>query len=136
MTKERTSVTVDEELKKRIDKDESLNVSGLFNQFLREYYSTGSVSGVDVRLELVEQELQDARDKVERLEAERDQLVNAKEVRQERERDKLEDCLNRLDGIAYDNLTADNPAVTTQAEKVGMSPSEFAKKARQHRESD
>jgi len=130
MSKKVTSVSIDEELGRRLENDDHVNASGLFNQFLKEYYATGSVDGVDLRLRRLDRELQKARDKVERLEAEREELLERKEQQEEAQSEELEEALDVLQSIPNRKLGPDNPAVVNHANDLGLSPRELAEKAK------
>jgi len=138
--KEVTSVSVDSDLKKRLEDDPEVNVSGLFNQFLREYYDSGTTDGLDARIreldrriEEKEREIERLRDDLEQLRDERDDLQVRKEQREERQDPKVEEAVSKLadrDGPITD-LTPDNPAVRTKANKLNMSPEALCDRVRE-----
>lgn len=130
MGKKVTSVSIDEELSKRLKHDEHVNASGLFNQFLKEYYSTGSADGLDFRLIQVEQEIEKKCDELERLKKERDRLREAKEQREEERDPELDQTVEQLRSIPEGKLGPKNPAVVQQAQNLGMSPQQLMNKIR------
>lgn len=128
-----TSVSVDEELHEQLRQDEHVNASGLFNKFLREYYSTGAVDGVNFRLRRVERELEKSRDRVKRLEEERDELRQLKEEKEAEKRENIGEVLDTLLTIDEEMLTSENPAVVTKAADLDISPEELAERARREK---
>lgn len=133
MSKTVTSVSLDQDLHERLQEDEHVNASGLFNSFLREYYSTKSVDGVDFRIREVDRRLDEATDRVDRLEEEKQRLKEQKEERQQMRGESLEDKLMLLDTIPNHKLDKDNPAVINHASDLCMPPRELAEEARNHR---
>ena len=121
-----TSVSIDESLHERLKEDKHVNASGLFNEFLREYYATGSVDGLEFQLRKTKRELEDARDRVERLEQEYQELKKLQEDRQQDTDPKLEKKVDVLGSIPDEKLTADNPAVINHAADLNMRPAELA----------
>lgn len=132
VAKKVTSVSIDEDLRQRLDESEHINASGLFNSFLREYFSTGSADGLDFHIRQVESELADARDKVKRLEAKREELLNQKQKRESEVQEELEARLDRLSSINRDMLGPENPAITKHANELGMQPTQLVEEVRSY----
>lgn len=130
MSKKVTSVSIDEALAKRLEHDEHVNASGLFNQFLKEYYSTGSADGLELRLQQVEREIDETKADLERLEDERDRLLEMKEQRDEDREPELEEALDVLASIPDEKLGPKNPAVMNHANSLGIAPQRLAEKAK------
>ena len=128
-----TSVSIDDDLHERLQEDERVNASGLFNSFLREYYSTGAADGVQFRIREVERRLDEATERVDRLEEEKQRLKEQKAERQQMRGESLEDKLMILDSIPNNQLDKDNPAVINHANDLCMPPRELAEEARNHR---
>jgi len=136
--KEVTSVSVDPDLKKRLEDDPEVNVSGLFNQFLREYYGSGAADGLDARIreldrqiEEKEREIERLSDDVEQLRAERDDLQQRKEQREERQDPKVEEAVSTLASIGDGKLSPDNPAVVNHANDLNMTPDALCERVRE-----
>jgi len=131
MSRKVTSVSIDEHLHERLKEDKHVNASGLFNEFLREYYATGSVDGLEFQLRKTKRELEDARDRVERLEREYQELKQLQENRQQESDPKLEEKVDVLSSIPDEKLTADNPAVVNHAADLNMRPNKLAQTVRE-----
>jgi len=135
--KSRTSVSIDPDLKERLENDPSVNASGLFNQFLREYYERGQADGLEARIrdltteiEAKESELERLQEDLEQLREERDDLQERLEDRDEGADPQVQEAISTLASIGERKLTPDNPAVQTQAQKLGMKPGVLCEQVR------
>lgn len=133
MGKTVTSVSLDEDIAEMVDDDPHVSRSSLVNQFLREYYSTGTASGLQFRLRRIERELEQAREKADKLEQERDQLEAKLEKRESEVTDGLDEKLDRLTSIPAEKLSEENPAIVKQAQKLNMPPSELYERVKERR---
>lgn len=136
--KEVTSVSVDSDLKKQLEDDPEVNVSGLFNQFLREYYDSGTADGLDARIRELDRRIEEKERKIERLEDdverlrdERDDLQERKEQREERQDPKVEEAVSTLASIDDGKLSPDNPAVRNHANDLNMAPDALCERVRE-----
>lgn len=127
--KERTSVTLDPDLYKRVQHDESMNLSGLVNRVVREYYEGGHPRGLDLQIRRVENRLEEVRTEEEKLE----QRLADLEERKERVDDTLDEALDALEGLSTSKLHPENLAVETQARKLGVRPDELCEEVKQAR---
>lgn len=130
MSKTVTSVSIDEAMAKRLEHDEHVNASGLFNQFLKEYYAAGSADGLDIRVQQLNREIDKKEDEIQRLEEERDRLLEMKEQRDEDRAPELDEALDVLGSIPDQKLGPKNPAVVNHANSLGMAPRKLAEKAK------
>lgn len=127
--KERTSVTLDPDLYDRVQRDESMNLSGLVNRVVREYYEGGHPDGLDLQIRRVENRLEEVRAEEEKLE----QRLSDLEERKERVDDTLEEALDALEGLSTAKLHPENLAVENQARKLGVQPDVLCEKVEQAR---
>lgn len=117
---------VDELMRDRDD----VNWSGLIRSFIHEYAASGhgTEAAMAIRLEQVENELDEAKGEVRRLEQERDRLREAIESKKNDRRAVFE-AFADLDFNGQ--LEPSNPAVQKHAERLQMSPETFLQKYRE-----
>lgn len=130
------SFSIDEEIRNYLREHDQINNSGLVNQFLREYLATGTVDGIQFRLDRIDSEIEETRSRLERLKEEREQLQKIKERReQEREAD-FDEIVDQLTTISYEKLDKDNPAIVAKANELNMTPRELAEVVIERKEAD
>ena len=133
MGKKRISVTVDEDIRDYLQQNDQINNSGLINRFLREYLATGTVDGIQFRLDRLESEIEETRTQLERLKEEREQLRRIKEAREKEQEEEFEEVVNQLTTISYDKLDKDNPAIVAKANELNMTPRELVEHVREEK---
>jgi response regulator RpfG family c-di-GMP phosphodiesterase len=120
--KKRRAVTLDEE------NDDFLadqhNASALVNDLVTEYRKGEDKSTVALELQLKQKrkELREARKRAERLEGDVEELEQLKDEFTEQETAELHEARDALQGTPMEPT---NEAVKTQAEKVGLTPTEL-----------
>lgn len=129
------SVTVDEPVKRRLDKMSDINKSGLVNQFLEDFVSAGNMarSGLQYRkrrLENKEEQLENE------LEAVREELAAVEEKLEERDERSDEIVENAVEKVLkmrtpIEEISPDNPGVVTQAQNANMDPNELLEAAKE-----
>lgn len=122
-----TSVSVDKDLFERLKNDEHINVSGLFNDFVREYYANGSVSGLEKRIERINAEIETKEAELKQLRKERDRYKERLEIKEEGKSDSIEDAIQDLD-MSPEYCTKDNPAIQKRAREIGVRPEKLAER--------
>jgi len=123
---------VPEELKRLVDADERANqdviAAALYTEFggLREGALERRVAEQENRVEMIETEIEDRKEELEEereeLERLREKLESVREKQEEYE-DQLSDVADLLPAPA--DRTPDNPAVKTQANRLGVEPDEL-----------
>lgn len=123
MSKERRAVSLDPEVDAFLARDE-VNASGLVNDLVKRHMNGDA--GEEALRELRREQLQS---EIESLEADaerkREELETINEVESEAEAEReatLQEAIDKCDGVPRD---PENPAIQTQAAKVGMEPEEF-----------
>lgn len=128
--KTRTSISIDPALKERIDQESGLNLSGFVNDTLQEFFETGRrPDGLELRIEMKEQEVERKREEYERAKEELARLKEKEEEREERGDPQFEKAVDTLQDMKEEARELDNPALRNQASKVGVRPEELAKVA-------
>lgn len=125
-----TSVSIDETLHNRVQQDDTLNLSGLVNRVVREYYEGGYTSGLDLKIQNVENRLEEARAEEQKLEQ---RLEELKERRERRDNTPLREALDILETLPSSNIQPSNPAIENQARKLGLRPRELCEELKQAR---
>lgn len=133
MAKKKTSISVDKEIHERLQNDPHINVSGLVNDLLKEYYATGVANGLDLRKQRVRDDLERARQKVSQLEEQMEKLRQNEEYRKQKREENIEQALDKLRDIPGYRLTVDNPAIVTQANKHGLKPEKLLRRSKEDR---
>ena len=128
---ERLVAEIPEELKRLIDADSRSNKEVVIAALWREY-GGDKMGALDRRIEEVKQrvsmverernerdrELEELKEDLQALQSKRDVVESERESHDE----KLQDAIEKCKGI---RRNPDNPAIKTQASRVGMTPSEF-----------
>jgi chromosome segregation ATPase len=129
-----TSVSLDEDLLNRASRQEHINLSGLCNDLLEEYFNSGSASRA--RLEAKHDRLLEQKEHLEaelghveeELDRVKEQLEQHREEEQARE-EKIKDLAEQLPA----DLDPENPAVMNWAEKLEMTPRELCEEIEEKR---
>lgn len=130
MGKVSTSFSIDEDVLEYLQQNTQINNSGLVNRFLREYMATGTVDGIEFRLERIEAEIEETELRLERLKAERDELRTIKTRRDQEQDEELEEIMEFLTSISHEKLGKENAAIVENASKLNMTPRQLVEKVR------
>jgi len=132
--KKTTSISLDADLKQRAQSNAHINLSGLCNDLLEEYFASGSSSKARLEAkrdrllqqrEHLETELAHLNEEIETVEA---QLAECEE--RDRHRDKkVEELAEQLP----DDVDAENPAVQNWATKLDLTPAQLTDEIRAQR---
>ena len=124
MTKKRTSLSLDPEVADYLSQ-EHVNASGLVNSLVKKHMNGGASEDMirQFRIKQVQSELESIESQAQQKREELEKLQEIDEERQEEQQQKIKDAEEALSRIP--NLTVDNPAVETWAEKCDMEPSEL-----------
>ena len=126
MSKERTSLSLDPEVAQFL-KQEHVNASGLVNQLVKQHMNGGA--GEDIIRQFRIQQLESELDQIQSQEEQkRQELQKLREIDQEKEEERhnaLEQVRPKIEKIPEESRSPDNPAVQTQADKVGLEPAEL-----------
>jgi len=133
VAKKKTSVSIEERVYERLQNDPHINVSALVNQLLCQYYSTGTADGLELRRKRIERDLARTREKESKLEEQLAELEDAEQQRQDEKHENIEQALENLSGIPGYRLTADNPGIVNQANKIGIPPEELLERLKEQR---
>lgn len=127
MGKEIKSVSIDEGLAEAIDEADDLNLSGLVNEMLRAYFTTGDThrSAIRSRLEQVEEEIEETEEELNELRNEKERLEQLLE-KEEAEMEPLREQAVEL--FSGRDVDVTNPAVEQWAMKLDMPPQELLEK--------
>lgn len=126
-----TSVSLDQEVYGEVTSRASVNLSGLVNDLLGEYFASGDATLAQLkaqrdrlqeRRESLEGELAEVEEDLERV---TDQLEAQRERVAERE-EKIDELAESIAVGDHAEVDAENPAVQTQARKLSMTPEELA----------
>jgi len=118
------SVSVDEDIAEAVDSDDSINLSGLVNEFLKSYFTSGEShrSAIQTRLDQIEEEIDETQDRLDQLRKERQRL----EELLEQEEAELEPMRRKCVDLFYGrDVEPDNPGVENWAVKMGMTPKQL-----------
>lgn len=133
-TKDVTSVSLDKQLIRKAANSEHINLSGLCNDLLEEYFDSGDAS--KARLEARRQRLVEQKEHLEReksqLEDELDRIDRQLELKREEEQQR-EERIERLADQLPDDVDPDNPAVMNWAGKLDLTPATLVDRIEDHR---
>ena len=123
--KKRRTVTLSREADRVLQQED--NVSAVVTDLVEQYAKTGDrgSAGLELQREHKLNELEEAKDTVERLETEIEELTMLIEERKSQESSEWEEAKDALSGIDERRLTTDNPAVQNWSEKLGVAPTEL-----------
>lgn len=127
--KEVRSFTVEPEIADRMRERDDVNWSSVISQFLQEFIASGqsTEAALAVRKQQIEDELGDARQRVQSLENELERIEEALSEKRNDRRDVFESFASlEMKG----EVDTSNPAVQRHAEKLGMHPDLFLEKYR------
>jgi hypothetical protein len=123
MSKERRTVSLEPEVDAYLSRD-GVNASELVNSLVKK-----SMNGTDTEDALKELRKQQIRSDIQelqtRMESRREELDTIKDLEEEQQKEResqLQEAISKAKDAPRD---PENPAIQTQAEKVGMSPEEF-----------
>lgn len=127
MGKKRRSVSLDEDVAELVEAHDSLNFSGLVNQFARRYFEAGSDTdeALRLRLEHIERQIEETEEELDALRAERDRIEEQLADRREEVDEAVEEFLQTVDPGPRFDLSPENPAVRNYASKAGVTPERF-----------
>jgi len=129
-TKDVTSVSLDAELISRAKKSEHINLSGLCNDLLEEYFDSGDAS--KARLEAKRDRLLEQKEDLERelahLEDELSQIDTQLEQVREQEQEREQQVKQLAEQLPPHRVDADNAAILNWAGKLDLSPATLAEK--------
>ncbi|UBF23293.1 hypothetical protein M1M40_gp15 [Halorubrum tailed virus 29] len=128
--KERRTVTLSPQANRTLEQED--NASAVVNDLVEQYARTGDrgAAGLKLRRKHKLNELEEARERVARLESEVDELtalIDEREASEASEWDEAREALGALDDA---RLTAENPAVQNWSETLGVTPSELIEEVR------
>lgn len=128
--KERRTVTLSPDANRTLEQED--NASAVVNDLVEQYARTGDrgAAGLKLRRKHKLNELEEARERVSRLESEVKELTALIEEREDTEAaewDTAREVLGRIDDA---DLTPENDAVKTWAEKLGVTPTELIEEVR------
>jgi predicted nucleic acid-binding Zn-ribbon protein len=136
MSKDRRSFSIDQEIKRELERRNDINASGVVNKFLHEFLFDSEASHEEAAIEMM---LKDVNHQIETKEEELDRLHSRREDLEERldeirssgVSEDLEEAFETVENIYEDRSNMwgkTNPAVETQAGKVGLDPATFVKR--------
>lgn len=127
MGKERLSITVDEEVAEEVKNREEINVSGLCNQYLSDYVTSGESERavLEARVDRLEEDVSDTRETLERKERRLKRAKEQLEAFDKRAEDDLERELGRVQSIPSDPT---HPEIQRIATDYDHSATEVAEK--------
>lgn len=123
--KERRTVTLSPEADRALEQED--NASAVVNDLVEQYARTGDRGAAGLKLQRKHKlnKLEEARERVDRLESEVEELTALIEEREDAEGAKWEDARETLGGIDDEKLTVENDAVNLWAEKLGVTPAQL-----------
>lgn len=126
MSKERKTFTLDSEVYDYLQQP-GVNASGLVNDLVKRHMNGDGVDGAirEYRIRQLEEEADEYASRAERKRAQAEKLKEIEESEQEERESELQDAIEKLEGVPRDS---GNPAVQTQARKLGMEPAELVDK--------
>jgi chromosome segregation ATPase len=133
MGKTRKTITIDSELAEIVDRRDEFNLSGFVNVCLEQHFSADGATSpqataLKAKLEQVEEELEDAERKRERLRSRRQEIEAELEDVEDDEPELLEQAREKLSNTPKD---PDNPAIQNWASKLGMPSEELVEELEQ-----
>ena len=128
--KQRRTVTLSPDADRALEQED--NASAVVNDLVEQYARTGDrgAAGLKLRRKHKLNELEEARERVARLESEVDELtalIDERENTEAAEWDTARDILGKIDD---EKLTPENEAVQTWSEKLGVTPTELIEEVR------
>lgn len=128
--KERRTVTLSTDANRALEQED--NASAVVNDLVEQYARTGDrgAAGLKLRRKHKLNELEEARERVSRLESEVEELTALIEKREDTEAAEWDTAREVLGRIDADDLTPENDAVETWAEKLGVTPTELIEEVR------
>lgn len=134
--KKRRSFSLDEDLKRQLDKRENLNASAVVNELLRQYLAQGEAQDIGLRMRQkdIEREIEDVNVEISRLESRREELKREydeiqSQIDQRRQEgvEEIAEVVDRIEAGSWprESLAPDNPAVQNWATKASMTPERF-----------
>lgn len=134
-----TSITLDEPLLNEVRERRNLNLSGLVNDFLRDYLAFGDATEahLEARLNHLEQREQQMLDDLETV---RDEIEYV-ERKLEQKRDEAETTDDEIDAMLDDfprgeYLVEENPAIKTWARKLDVEPQWLVEEIQRRRDDE
>jgi septal ring factor EnvC (AmiA/AmiB activator) len=133
MGKTRKTITIDSELAEIVDRRDEFNLSGFVNVCLEQHFSADGATSpqataLKAKLEQIEEELEDAERKRERLRSRRQEIEAELEDVEDDEPELLEQARDKLANTPKD---PDNPAIQNWASKLGMPSEELVEELEQ-----
>lgn len=128
-TKSVTSVSLDDDLRRKAKNGEHINLSGLVNDLLEEYFDTGDASKarLEARRDRLLQQKEDLQRELSHLEDELNKIdlqLERKKEQQEQMQQKIEELADSLPN----GVDANNPAIQNWAGKYDLTPATLAEK--------
>lgn len=136
MSKKRTSISLDPEVKAHLDRD-SVNASGLVNKLIKQHFAAGVDDDkqlVKLRLEQVVSERETLEDRLQRKRDEEERLRARLESIEAENTAMKTDAFDVFDNIAPEYLTADNTHVERYAAELDVAPDELLSEYRAERD--
>jgi hypothetical protein len=136
--KTRTSVTLDANLKERLDEMPEVNLSGLVNDVVRDFVVNGKSqrSGLELRLERVEAEIEELEHQLEEKRELKEEIETQLEERSEKSNGTYEHAVEKVMNTIESRVRrdqglpeVDNLAVTNQAQKANVPPQDLLDEA-------
>lgn len=135
MSKERTSITLEPEVKAHLDR-EGVNSSSLINKLVKQHFTAGHDNDkqlIKLRLEQVVSERESLEDRVQRKRDEEERLRARLEQIESENTAMKSDAFDVFDNIAPEYLTADNTHVERYATELDVTPDELLAEYREDR---
>ena len=133
MGKTRKTITIDSELAEIVDRRDEFNLSGFVNLCLEQHFAADGATSpqataLKAKLEQIEEELEDAERKRERLRSRREQIEEELEDTEDSEPELLAQAREKLENTPKD---PDNPAIQNWASKLGIPSNELVEQLEQ-----
>ena len=123
MSKERRTVTLESEVNDYLAQDH-VNASGLVNDLVKRHMNGDDTDGAirEFRIRQLEEEAEEYASRAERKRTEAERL---KQAATEKEAEKREELQKAIEQLADAPRDPDNPAVESQARKLGIKPEDL-----------
>ena len=123
MSKERRTVTLESEVNDYLAQDH-VNASGLVNDLVKRHMNGDDTDGAirEFRIRQLEEEAEEYASRAERKRTEAERL---KQAATEKKAEKREDLNKAIEQLADAPRDPDNPAVESQARKLGIEPEDL-----------
>jgi len=133
MGKTRKTITIDSELAEIVDRRDEFNLSGFVNVCLEQHFAADGATSpqataLKAKLEQIEEELEDAERKRERLRTRRQEIEDELDDVEGEEPELLAQAREKLANTPRD---PDNPAIQNWASKLGMPSEELVEELEQ-----